>query len=108
MGVKGDKATSKGVEFVETLVPRLAPLGEVTTKSMFGGYGIFQTGKMFALVTSSGELFLKADETNQARFAKAKSAQHGKMPYFQVPATVLTSDKKLIEWANSSIEVAHG
>ncbi len=108
MGVKGDKTTTKGAEFLDAIVPRLENLGQVTNKGMFGGYGLFQAGKMFALVTSGAELFLKVDDSNKARFSKAKSPQHGKMPYFRVPASVLKDDRKLIEWANTSVEVAHG
>lgn len=108
MGIKGNKATARGAEFADALVPRLGALGDVTTKKMFGGHGIFQAGKMFGLVTSGAELFLKADDSNRARFTKAKSPQHGKMPYFQVPEAVLKSDKKLIEWAEDSVKVAHG
>ncbi len=75
---------------------------------MFGGYGIFQAGKMFALVTSGAELFFKVDDSNRARFVKAKSPQHGKMPYFRVPVLVLKSDTKFVEWARRSVEIAHG
>jgi len=28
---------------------------------MFGGYGIFEEGKMFAMLTSDGQLCLKVD-----------------------------------------------
>jgi len=107
MGIKGAKATTEGAEFAQALVPRLEGLGDVTTKGMFGGHGIFQAGKMFALVTSGAELFLKADESNRARFTAVKSPQHGKMPYFRVPDAVLKNDKKLIEWAKDSVVVAH-
>ena len=107
MGAKGDKTTRKGTEFTDAIVPRLESLGNVTTKGMFGGSGIFQDGKMFALVTSSAELFLKVDDSNRPRFTTAKSPQHGKMPYFRVPLAVLKSDKKLIEWAKTSVKVAH-
>lgn len=107
MGIKGAKATTAGAEFTNALVPRLEGLGDVTLKSMFGGHGIFQAGKMFALVTSGAELFLKADESNRVRFSKAKSPQHGKMPYFRVPEAVLRNDKKLIEWAKESVAAAH-
>ncbi len=107
MGIKGAKATTAGAEFANALVPRFEGLGDVTKKGMFGGYGFFQAGKMFALVTSGAELFLKADDSNRARFSKANSPQHGKMPYFRVPDAVLENDKKLIEWAKDSVAVAH-
>ena len=108
MGIKGDRATINGAEFAEGLAQRLEPLGEVKTKKMFGGYGIFQAGKMFALVTSGAELFFKVDDSNRARFIKAKSPQHSKMPYFRVPVPVLKSDTKFVEWARRSVEIAHG
>ena len=31
---------------------QVEPLGEISSRKMFGGYGIFATGKMFALVSS--------------------------------------------------------
>ena len=45
-------------EFVSRLLQISVPLGEVQTKSMFGGYGLFFDGAMFALVTRDNELFL--------------------------------------------------
>lgn len=108
MGRQGDKASTRGARFADAIVPKLASLGEVTTKSMFGGYGIFQAGKMFALVTSDAELFLKTDDSNRAQFANVKSPQHGKMPYFRVPGSVLKNNTRLLEWARTSVKVAHG
>ena len=107
MGTKGDRHTADGARFVESLLPRMAALEDVTSKKMFGGYGIFQDGKMFAIVSSKGELFLKADATNLSRFEKAGSSRHGKMPYFRIPEEVLSSDAKLLDWARSSVSVAH-
>lgn len=107
MGEKGNKATAKGAKFAEELVPRLGVLGEVSMKKMFGGYGIFHDGKMFGLVTSKAEFFLKVDDTNSKRFEKAKSPRHGKMPYFRVPKKVLQNDKEFINWVKSAVEVAH-
>ena len=107
MGIKGNKATTAGAELSRSLALRLEGLGNVTTKAMFGGHGMFQAGKMFALVTSGAELFLKVDDSNRARFTKSNSSQHGKMPYFKVPVSVLMSDEKLMEWAQASVEVAH-
>ena len=62
MGTKGDTASTKGAVFADAIVSRLESLGEVTTKGMFGGYGIYQAGKMFALATSNAELFLKTED----------------------------------------------
>ena len=107
MGIKGDKRTVAGVRFCEDLVPRLAPLGAIMSKKMFGGDGLFHEGKMFGLVSSDAELFFKVDDSNRAPFQKARAPQHGKMPYFRVPKNVLGDDSRLLKWARSAVEVAH-
>ena len=107
MGRKGDRQSSTGARFCEDLVPRLAALGAVSSKKMFGGYGLFQAGKMFGLITSDAELFLKVADANRARFRRARAPQHGKMPYFRVPKRVLADNARLLEWAGSAVEVAH-
>ncbi len=107
MGKKGDRQTAEGAQFCEDLLPRLERLGAVSSKKMFGGYGLFQAGKMFGLITSDARLFLKVGESNRARFRRARAAQHGKMPYFRVSKSVLADDDKLIEWAQSAVTVAH-
>jgi DNA transformation protein len=73
----------------ERLLDELTPLGDVTTKKMFGGYGVFEDAVMFALVDSSGGAFLRADETTAARFEEAGSEAHGRMPYWRIPHAVL-------------------
>ncbi len=37
-----------------------APLGQITTKKMFGGLGIYRAGTIFAVLMSGGILRLKA------------------------------------------------
>ncbi len=107
MGTTGDRQTVKAARFAEDLLPHLQPLGSVSSKKMFGGHGLFQNGKMFGLISSDAELFLKVDESNRGGFLRARSPQHGKMPYFRVPKSVLSEDDKLLDWAGSAVEVAH-
>ncbi len=107
MGRKGDRETAAGAQFCDGLLLRLKPLGAVSSKKMFGGFGLFEKGKMFGLITSDAEFFLKVGDSNRAGFRRARSQQHGKMPYFRVPKSVLASDSKLLDWAASAVEVAH-
>ena len=65
MGEKGAKEGQDAAAIVEQLLRDLAPLGDVSSRKMFGGYGIFEGSTMFALVNSQGELFLKADDSNR-------------------------------------------
>lgn len=106
MGKKGAKMTNASTQAAEDLQGRLGALGDVTTKKMFGGYGVFESGKMFALVDSGGTVFFKAGDTNRERFETAGSQKHARMPYFKVPDPVLNNDSDLLEWAQASIVVA--
>ena len=89
----------------ETVVERLTELGEVTSKKMFGGLGIFVDGKMFAIVDRDGGLYFKCDDTNVQRYIDAGAEKHG-MPYYQVPADVWADDDRIIEWAKLSADIA--
>ena len=107
MGQKGAKLTQKATETCQLIIKELAGVGEITSRKMFGGYGIFESGVMFALLNSDGTLHLKANDTNIGRFEEAGSGKHGKMPYYEVPAKVLKDQTLLCEWASVSIEIAH-
>ena len=106
MGSKGVKLTTDSANSAEDLQQRLAPLGDIRTRKMFGGFGVFEADTMFALVDSSGGIFFKADESNLNRFEEAGSEKHARMPYYQLPEAVLDDDKYLQEWALASIQVA--
>ena len=54
-------------EFAITLVELLAALGAVTAKRMFGGFGLYLDGLMFALIADD-VLYVKADAANRAAF----------------------------------------
>ena len=104
MGKKDSKLTQAANEVCESVVQTLTPIGDVSSRKMFGGHGIFENGAMFALVNSAGELFFKVDDTNRPRFDQVGSKQHGKMPYFQVPSNVFEDANLLQEWAQVSIK----
>lgn len=93
-------------EFLERVLKLLAPLDGVSSKSMFGGYGLFHNEDMFALISGNG-LFFKVDDSNRARYEKAGSKQYKPMPYFQVPEELLQDAVKLLDWARESLSVAH-
>ncbi len=103
MGKKGDKLTNTSTDAAEGIVRRLMPLGNVTSKRMFGGYGVFEDGTMFAIVDSGGRPFLKVNDSNRDQFERVGADRHGKMPYFSIPDEVLEQDRSLREWAAKSI-----
>jgi DNA transformation protein len=108
MGEKGAKLTTDSSQAAEDIQKRLAGLGSIRTKKMFGGYGVFEGDKMFALIDSSGQVFFKVDESNQARYKEAGSEKHSRMPYYHVPDDVFENDDLLEEWAGLSIGISKG
>jgi DNA transformation protein len=106
MGKKGARLTGTATDVAEAVALALTPLGDVTTRKMFGGYGVFGTGVMFAIVDSSGQVFLRVSGATRPRFEAAGSEPHGRMPYYTVPRAVLDADADLVEWAAAALAAA--
>jgi len=105
MGKKGDKDTGAAAASAERLVPLLEKAGDVTSKKMFGGVGLFETGTMFGIIDSAGDIFFRAGD-DVAHFEAAGSGRHGKMPYFSVPDSVLDDSSELLAWAQTAIDAS--
>ncbi|MEP3387759.1 MAG: TfoX/Sxy family protein [Reichenbachiella sp.] len=106
MGIKGDKRSSESALTAELMVERLAAIPGITSKGMFGGQGIFHEGKMFGLVDSKGQGFLKVDDSNRDQFESAGAKPHGKMPYLSIPESVFNDPDQLTQWAQTSIDLS--
>lgn len=106
MGEKNAKLTGGATESAERLVDALGSLGDVTSRKMFGGYGVFCDGVMFALVDSTGLAHLRTDASSTSAFEAAGSAKHSRMPYWSIPAGVLGDPGKLVEWGTEALGVA--
>ena len=106
MGEKGAKLTQDVTDRAAALVDDLAPLGDVTAKKMFGGYGVFESGVMFVLIDPSGTPCLRASDETRRRYTDAGGAKHGKMPYWSIPDDVLADEAVLLQWASEALDVA--
>ena len=100
---------------LEDLVAELmTPLGGVTIRRMFGGRGVFKDGLMFALVSSRGVFYLKADaETAPAfaaegceRFAPEMKGRTAAMPYWRAPERLFDEPDEFAEWARAAYAAA--
>lgn len=98
-------------QFLEYVRDQFIELGEVQSRKMFGGAGIYLHGRFFALV-SDDELFLKVDDDNRPRFEQAGSHAfepwqgHVMNGYWSVPADVLEDREMLAEWSRHSVKIA--
>jgi len=93
--------------YVTYVMELLEPLGAVTGRRMFGGYGIWEDGDMFALLDSGSTLYFKVDDATRPRYADAGSEQFMTMPYWSVPVDVLEDDDTLRVWARDAMAVGH-
>lgn len=85
----------------------LKPSGDFSGRAMFGGYGIFEGGDMFALVSQDDRLCFKVDDSNRGDYEAAGSERLTPMPYYVVPEEVLEDPATLAEWAARSVAIAH-
>ena len=93
--------------YMNYVMELLSPIGEVKSRAMFGGYGIFHENVMFALIAGS-TLYFKVNDSNRTAYENAGSRPFPhNMPYYEVPVEVLEDTAKLHEWANISIAIAH-
>jgi len=92
-------------EFVTYLLELMAPWATVTARRMFGGYGLYRDGTMFALVANDA-LYLKVDETTRPRFLQTGSTPmiyHARertipMSYWSAPAAALETPGEMALW----------
>lgn len=92
-------------EFLQQVLDHLNPLGDVKTRPMFGGHGVFLDGRMFALI-SGDVLYFKADDENRADFEAAGMKPYGKMPYFQTPSAAMDDPNRLEYFGGGAVAAA--
>ena len=100
-------------EFSRFIVELMQPVGPVTAKAMFGGYGIFLNGLMFGLIADN-VLYLKIDRETENEFTAkglepftySKKGKEFKMSYYQAPAEVLEDSDEMYLWASKAYDAA--
>jgi DNA transformation protein len=99
--------------FTDLCVEMLSPLGPVRVRRMFGGQGLYVDG-LFVAIIDDGQLFLKSDDVNRARFDAAGCA-HFTFPkdgedvvtsYRRPPEEALESPPLMLPWARLALEAA--
>jgi DNA transformation protein len=101
-------------EFITHLLDLLAPIAGVSARGMFGGWGFFHGGKMFALVADD-VFYVKCDAVTLTEFESrglepftyATSEGPRTIPtYRKVPADALDSSPALCEWAHRGLDAS--
>lgn len=105
--------TESGSDFVDHVLDLLTPWGGVSARKMFGGYGLYKQGAMFALVAED-VLYFKVDERNRPLFQQlgmSPFTYDGKgkpveMPYWETPPDALDDGAALIDFARGALDAA--
>jgi DNA transformation protein len=100
-------------EFAAHAAEVLSTVGTVATRRMFGGYGLYCDGVMFALIADN-VLYLKADPGNRADFERAgctpfvygTARRRTVLSYSRAPDEVLESREAAGVWARSALAAA--
>ena len=100
-------------EYVSHVLDLLQDFGTVTAKPMFGGYGIYRDGIIFAIVVR-GTLYFKADDTNRSRFIEKgldcftylRKGKAYSMSYYLAPDEALEDSEALCDWAREAFDAA--
>jgi DNA transformation protein len=93
----------------------LGHISDITSRKMFGGYGVYLDGVIFAIITADGELRFKANDETKEQYESLGGKQfiytgHKKgpmpMPYWQVPAEIMEDRERIAEWAHEAAEIS--
>ena len=100
--------------FVEEVLDRLRETGGSSVRKMFGGFGIFHDGLMFALIADN-ELYLKADtqsipffeaqDCSAFSYSKAGGKVY-KMSYYQTPESFFEDPEQTQLWTKRAQDAA--
>ena len=96
-------------QFRDQVVSRLNAVAPVTARGMFGGYGLYLEGVMFALIAYE-TLYFKVDNENREDYLAAETGpfiynRNGKlteMSYYQLPDAVFENVEALAEWVQKA------
>lgn len=101
-------------EYVDWLCERLAPLGAIRVRRMFGAYGIY-SGELFFAIVSDDMLYVKADAASTEEFEREglapftyamKDGSQQSLRYYPLPEAAIDDDGEFLRWARKGIEAA--
>jgi DNA transformation protein len=98
--------------FRSFILDQLEELGDVASRSMFGGVGLYHRGVFFGIIAGD-TLYFKVGDANRVDYERANTEpfnpypdRPGSMKYRAVPVDVLESAPELAVWARKAITAA--
>lgn len=92
-------------DFLEFVLDQLSALRRVTSRPMFGCFGLYSGEDFFAII-DEGRLYFCTDDKTRAAYRKAgMKTFHALKSYYEVPVDVLEDDVELCKWAREAVAV---
>jgi DNA transformation protein len=98
--------------FERFVLDQLSELGELASRKMFGGVGLYSDGVFFGIIARD-TLYLKVDDRTRGGYERAGMPPFRPFPgrpagmgYYAVPVGVLESAPELTRWARDAVRVA--
>jgi DNA transformation protein len=100
-------------EYIDYLREQFASFGAVEARRMFGGWGLYHQGLMFALVVDD-TLYLKADAESSPQFRAlglpafeySRRERRITLSFFQAPEVIYDDPEEARRWASLACEAA--
>jgi DNA transformation protein len=100
-------------DFIPFVQELLEDWASVSARRMFGGYGLYHEGLMFAIVMEQ-RLYLKVDEVNRpefealglAPFTYAMKGRDVALSYWAAPDAIFDEPSVAVRWARSAWDAA--
>jgi len=111
MATRNRKSSSRLSADAQDLLERLACVGDVTSRRMFGGTGFYLDEVFFAL-EMEGRLYFRVDEETRPEYVALGSEpfhpfrDKASFTYFEVPERVLARRHTLRTWAERAVATA--
>lgn len=106
-------ASRRKQEFANFVVELMAGFAPVQARRMFGGFGIFWQGLMFAIILDD-KLYIKVDDESEPRFAQRGLPRFqyetrggtASLPYCEAPPEAYDEPVHMAAWARLGFECA--
>ena len=101
------------VDYLKYILDLLSHCDSITSRAMFGGYGIYKNGVIFGIIAHD-ELYFKVDQSNIELYKKHQSeaftfktkGRVSKMSYWKVPLLVMEDEVQLKNWVDQSYNIS--
>ena len=86
----------------------------ISSRAMFGGYGIYKDGVIFAIIANE-RLYFKVNDSNRSDYEQYGSGpfvySQGKhksttMSYWELPVDIMEDRQQVAEWVHKSYQVS--